>query len=172
MRVGANGNWRDNYLLAIVGGDLGCLLNIEGRLRRNGDMQTRVYHFAEVAAGMTGGELFLLDPNNEVGRYLNPEFVEASPLEDQRFDSLSNLEQPVRYSYKIKVPQLAGWDGDELRLEPSVLNDLVQDMARLPSADRHGCDHDRRHLRRAFHAAAVPAGLEAQRVAHFGAAER
>jgi L-lactate dehydrogenase complex protein LldE len=38
---------------AIVGGDLGCLLNIEGRLRRNGDMQTKVYHFAEVAAGMT-----------------------------------------------------------------------------------------------------------------------
>jgi glutamate synthase (NADPH/NADH) large chain len=40
-----------------------------------------------LAAGMTGGELFLLDPNNEVGRYLNPEFVEASPLEDQRFDA-------------------------------------------------------------------------------------
>ncbi|MGK2897784.1 MAG: glutamate synthase large subunit, partial [Burkholderiaceae bacterium] len=40
-----------------------------------------------LAAGMTGGELFLLDPNNAVGRYLNPEFVEASPLEDQRFDA-------------------------------------------------------------------------------------
>jgi glutamate synthase (NADPH/NADH) large chain len=40
-----------------------------------------------LAAGMTGGDLFLLDPNNEVGRYLNPEFVEASPLEDQRFDA-------------------------------------------------------------------------------------
>jgi L-lactate dehydrogenase complex protein LldE len=38
---------------AIVGGDLGCLLNIEGRLRRNGDMKTKVYHFAEVVAGMT-----------------------------------------------------------------------------------------------------------------------
>ena len=38
---------------AIVGGDLGCLLNIEGRLRRNGDMKTKVYHFAEIAAGMT-----------------------------------------------------------------------------------------------------------------------
>ena len=37
---------------AIVGGDLGCLLNIEGRLRRNGDMKTKVYHFAEVVAGM------------------------------------------------------------------------------------------------------------------------
>ncbi len=38
---------------AVVGGDLGCLLNIEGRLRRNGDMKTKVYHFAEIAAGMT-----------------------------------------------------------------------------------------------------------------------
>lgn len=36
---------------AIVGGDLGCLLNIEGRLRRRGDLKTRVMHVAEVLAG-------------------------------------------------------------------------------------------------------------------------
>lgn len=36
---------------AIVGGDLGCLLNIEGRLRRRGDMKTKVLHIAEVLAG-------------------------------------------------------------------------------------------------------------------------
>jgi L-lactate dehydrogenase complex protein LldE len=36
---------------AIVAGDLGCLLNIEGRLRRRGDDQTRVLHIAEVLAG-------------------------------------------------------------------------------------------------------------------------
>lgn len=35
---------------AIVGGDLGCLLNIEGRLRRTGDHTTRVLHIAEVLA--------------------------------------------------------------------------------------------------------------------------
>ena len=35
----------------IAGGDLGCLLNIEGRLRRNGDSTTRVMHIAEVLAG-------------------------------------------------------------------------------------------------------------------------
>lgn len=39
---------------AIVGGDLGCLLNIEGRLRRRGDTETRVLHFAEVLAGGSG----------------------------------------------------------------------------------------------------------------------
>ncbi len=33
---------------AIVGGDLGCLLNIEGKLRRMGDEETRVLHIAEV----------------------------------------------------------------------------------------------------------------------------
>jgi L-lactate dehydrogenase complex protein LldE len=33
---------------AIVGGDLGCLLNIEGKLRRMGDEKTRVMHIAEV----------------------------------------------------------------------------------------------------------------------------
>lgn len=36
---------------AVVGGDLGCLLNIEGRLRRRGDETTRVLHVAEVLAG-------------------------------------------------------------------------------------------------------------------------
>ncbi len=35
---------------AVVGGDLGCLLNIEGKLRRMGD-QTPVLHVAEVLAG-------------------------------------------------------------------------------------------------------------------------
>lgn len=39
---------------AIVAGDLGCLLNIEGRLRLRGDLQTRVWHIAEVLAGEDG----------------------------------------------------------------------------------------------------------------------
>jgi L-lactate dehydrogenase complex protein LldE len=33
---------------AVVLGDLGCMLNIEGRLRRRGDAATRVLHIAEV----------------------------------------------------------------------------------------------------------------------------
>jgi len=36
---------------AVVGGDLGCLLNIEGRLRRRSDETTQVLHLAEVLAG-------------------------------------------------------------------------------------------------------------------------
>ncbi len=36
---------------AVVLGDLGCLLNIEGKLRRMGDEKTRVLHIAEVLAG-------------------------------------------------------------------------------------------------------------------------
>ena len=36
---------------AVVSGDLGCMLNIEGRLRRRGDMKTKVLHVAEVLAG-------------------------------------------------------------------------------------------------------------------------
>jgi L-lactate dehydrogenase complex protein LldE len=38
---------------AVVLGDLGCMLNIEGRLRRRGDTKTRVFHFAELLAGVT-----------------------------------------------------------------------------------------------------------------------
>jgi L-lactate dehydrogenase complex protein LldE len=40
---------------ALVLGDLGCMLNIEGRLRRRGE-QTRVLHVAEVLAGVPGPE--------------------------------------------------------------------------------------------------------------------
>jgi L-lactate dehydrogenase complex protein LldE len=36
---------------AVVLGDLGCMLNIEGRLRRRGDLKTEVLHVAEVLAG-------------------------------------------------------------------------------------------------------------------------
>lgn len=38
----------------IVGGDLGCLLNIEGRLRRRGNHTTKVLHVAEVLADTEG----------------------------------------------------------------------------------------------------------------------
>ena len=38
----------------LLAGDLGCLLNITGRLRRQGS-RMRVFHYAEVLAGMTDG---------------------------------------------------------------------------------------------------------------------
>jgi L-lactate dehydrogenase complex protein LldE len=41
---------------AVVLGDLGCMLNIEGRLRRRGDSKTKVLHVAEVLAGYAGDE--------------------------------------------------------------------------------------------------------------------
>lgn len=36
---------------AVVLGDLGCMLNIEGRLRKRGDAELKVLHWAEVVAG-------------------------------------------------------------------------------------------------------------------------
>jgi transglutaminase-like putative cysteine protease len=54
-------------------------------------------------------------------------------LLDQRFEELQELEQPVRYSYKIKVPRFGLWDGSELRFSPSALGDLVRNMARSPT---------------------------------------
>ena len=39
---------------ALVLGDLGCMLNIEGRLRRRGDTKTKVLHIAEMLAGELG----------------------------------------------------------------------------------------------------------------------
>lgn len=52
-RMAANkcANVRNSGARVLAGGDLGCLLNIEGRLRREGDRETRVVHFAELLAG-------------------------------------------------------------------------------------------------------------------------
>ena len=44
-------NITDAKVDAVVLGDLGCMLNIEGRLRRRGDQKTRVLHVAVVLAG-------------------------------------------------------------------------------------------------------------------------
>ena len=44
-------NIRETGADAVVLGDLGCMLNIEGRLRRTGDETTRVLHIAQVLAG-------------------------------------------------------------------------------------------------------------------------
>ena len=38
----------------LIGGDIGCLLNIEGRLHRLSHRTPKTYHVAEVLAGMTG----------------------------------------------------------------------------------------------------------------------
>ena len=40
-----------------------------------------------LAAGMTGGDLFVLDRENRVAEMLNPEFVVHSKLQDQQFDA-------------------------------------------------------------------------------------
>ncbi|MEO8303927.1 MAG: (Fe-S)-binding protein [Betaproteobacteria bacterium] len=40
---------------AVVLGDLGCMLSIEGRLRRRGDTKTKVLHVAELLAGRGPG---------------------------------------------------------------------------------------------------------------------
>ena len=52
-RMAANkcANVRISGARVMAGGDLGCLLNIEGRLRREGDTTTRVVHYAEIIAG-------------------------------------------------------------------------------------------------------------------------
>jgi len=38
---------------AVILGDVGCMLNIEGRLRRRGETKIRVLHVAELLAGVT-----------------------------------------------------------------------------------------------------------------------
>lgn len=47
---------RGSGAYAVALGDLGCMMNIEGRLRRNGDELTQVIHIAELLAGDVGGQ--------------------------------------------------------------------------------------------------------------------
>jgi hypothetical protein len=54
-------------------------------------------------------------------------------LLSQTFDALGELETPVRYAYKIRVPRFGRFDGTTMQVAPSVLNDLVRNMARAPS---------------------------------------
>ncbi len=44
-------NVRSSGTDLLLGGDLGCLLNMAGKLRREG-ARTRVFHAAEILAGM------------------------------------------------------------------------------------------------------------------------
>ena len=48
----------------LLGGDLGCLLNIAGRLRREGST-TKVFHIAEILAGMADGP-GIADPEDKI----------------------------------------------------------------------------------------------------------
>lgn len=57
-------------------------------------------------------------------------------LISQSFDSLHELETPVRYAYRIRVPRFAHFDGSTLQVAPSVLSDLVRNLARAPTREQ------------------------------------
>ncbi len=90
-------------------------------------------------------------------------------LQSQHFEPLDQLGKSVRYSYHIRVPQLARWDAGELQVPPSVLSDLVRSMARTPtraqpldlSSARAYLEERTVELPAGMHAASVPQGGEA-----------
>jgi len=57
-------------------------------------------------------------------------------LVSQSFEPLQHLESPVRYAYRIKVPRFANPDGSGMQVAPSVLSDLVRNMARAPKREQ------------------------------------
>lgn len=54
-------------------------------------------------------------------------------LQQHRFEDLDQLESDIRLSYRLKAPQLAKRDGDQLRMAPSALGDLLRGTAPTPS---------------------------------------
>jgi transglutaminase-like putative cysteine protease/Flp pilus assembly protein TadD len=63
----------------------------------------------------------------------------GADLLSQEFSALGDREAPIRFRYRANVPRLAQRDGDELRLEASVVGDLVRSLAATP-ARRHPLD--------------------------------
>jgi hypothetical protein len=57
-------------------------------------------------------------------------------LLSQKFEPLHMLETPVRYAYRLKVPRFGMMDGDSMQVAPSVLSDLVRNMARAPQREQ------------------------------------
>jgi cellulose synthase operon protein C len=53
----------------------------------------------------------------------------GAELVSESFEALDDLDQPVHFAYRARVPQLARWDGAELRLAPCSLHDLVASLA-------------------------------------------
>jgi transglutaminase-like putative cysteine protease/Flp pilus assembly protein TadD len=53
----------------------------------------------------------------------------------ESFETLDDLDKPVRFTFRARVPQLGRWDGDELRLALCSIADLIQAFA--PAAERH-----------------------------------
>lgn len=82
----------------------------------------------------------------------------GAQLVSQNFEGLDDLESDVRYQYRVRVPQLAHWDGPELRLAPSVLGDLVRSMART-SVRTHPLDLDGTNSYTERRSVRIPPGL-------------
>jgi tetratricopeptide (TPR) repeat protein len=60
-------------------------------------------------------------------------------LSSHQFDDLTDVEQPVRFTYAGDAPQFALRDGDSMRLMPSALGSLSRALARTQSR-RHTLD--------------------------------
>ena len=57
----------------------------------------------------------------------------GADLQSQQFSNLANREAPIHFTYRATVPQMARRDGTELRLEATVIGDLVRSLARTPT---------------------------------------
>ena len=54
----------------------------------------------------------------------------GADLQSQQFSSLADREAPIHFTYRASVPQMARRDGTELRLEATVIGDLVRSLSR------------------------------------------
>lgn len=139
----------DQGVMVLLVGPNGSELRRTPRLSAEQNLRTRtltVQLEADGSARIDGTEEVTGDEAAGYRDYYQAEGTRAERLErslgalypgvelvSQRFESLSDLSRPVRYSYRIRVPELAHRSGDGLEAPPSVLSDLVRSMARTPT---------------------------------------
>ncbi|NOY93175.1 MAG: DUF3857 domain-containing protein [Deltaproteobacteria bacterium] len=113
-------NFRRRRMEVRLEGDGAATLSVNERVIGAGAQRYR----STYAAQGTRGERF-----ERALRALFPGLT----LEEQSFPHLEDLERPVEYSYRARVPQMARRDGTNLRLSPSVMTDLLRGMAAQPT---------------------------------------
>ena len=113
-------NFRERHMELQLAADGSAVVNVHERVVGAGAQQYRSTYAAEG----TRAERF-----ERALRGLFPGLT----LEEQNFNHLDDLEQPVEYSYRARVPQMARRDGANLRLAPSVMTDLLRGFAAQPT---------------------------------------
>ncbi len=154
--LGADRDRRERSLVVDLSADGTAEVETEETVRGDAASQYRTAYQAENTR------------NERLQRSLAGGFPGLELLE-HRFDDLADLEAPVRFTWRARVPQLARRDGDEMRVAPSAMEQLTRGLAPTPSR-RHPVDLGAPHSYSERRVIRLPPGLEVRHLPSGGEA--